>query len=143
LVAIAATTTLTFATSCGFKKYCRPSWCSFRRKSALLVRQITKLGEAFQAKIVNYADDSVILSRGFAAEAPNWTWQVMAGIGLTRPYGQKRSLRIALKTQGLPVWDSASMVTTPPCGTEDGYLREARRSEDQTSAVWCIPVFPS
>jgi RNA-directed DNA polymerase len=46
--------------------------------------RITKRGEAFQAKIVNYADDFVILSRGFVAEALNWTRQVMAGIGLTR-----------------------------------------------------------
>ena len=45
--------------------------------------RITKRGEAFQAQVVNYADDFVILSRGFAAEALNWTRQVMARIGLT------------------------------------------------------------
>ena len=45
--------------------------------------RITKRGEAFQAQVVNYADDFVILSRGFAAEALNWTRQVMMRIGLT------------------------------------------------------------
>ena len=45
--------------------------------------RITKRGEVFQAQIVNYADDFVILSRGFAAEALNWTRQVMMRIGLT------------------------------------------------------------
>ena len=39
--------------------------------------------EAFQAEIVNYADDFVILSRGHAARALDWTRNVMARIGLT------------------------------------------------------------
>jgi RNA-directed DNA polymerase len=44
-----------------------------------------KLGrsEAFQARVVNYADDFVILSRGHAAEALEWTRKVMTRIGLT------------------------------------------------------------
>lgn len=45
--------------------------------------RITKRGEAFQAQVVNYADAFVILSRGFAAKALNWTRQVTARIGLT------------------------------------------------------------
>ena len=45
--------------------------------------RITKRGEVLQAQIVNYADDFVILSRGFAVEALNWTRQVMVRIGLT------------------------------------------------------------
>jgi len=45
--------------------------------------RITRRGEVFQAQVVNYADDFVILSRGFAAEALNWTRQVMARVGLT------------------------------------------------------------
>ena len=45
--------------------------------------RIPKRGDAFQAQVVNYADDFVILSRGFAAEALNWTRQVMMRIGLT------------------------------------------------------------
>ena len=40
-------------------------------------------GEAYQAHVVNYADDFVILSRGYAAEALAWTRQVMTKLGLT------------------------------------------------------------
>jgi RNA-directed DNA polymerase len=39
--------------------------------------------EVWQAHIVNYADDFVILSRGHAAEALAWTDGVMARLGLT------------------------------------------------------------
>jgi RNA-directed DNA polymerase len=39
--------------------------------------------EAFQARVINYADDFVILSRGHAAEALDWTRKVMTRIGLT------------------------------------------------------------
>ena len=35
-------------------------------------------GIAYRAHIIAYADDFVILSRGHAAEALAWTWQVMA-----------------------------------------------------------------
>jgi RNA-directed DNA polymerase len=45
--------------------------------------RITGRGEAFQAQVVNYADDFVILSRRSAAEALNWTRNVMTRIGLT------------------------------------------------------------
>ena len=40
-------------------------------------------GEAFRARVVNYADDFVILSRKFAAEALAWTKAVMTRLGLT------------------------------------------------------------
>jgi len=43
----------------------------------------TGRGEAFGASVVNYADDFVILSRGGAARALDWTRQVMARLGLT------------------------------------------------------------
>ena len=43
----------------------------------------TERGEAYQAQIVTYADDFVILSRGHAAEALAWTRQVMTRLGLT------------------------------------------------------------
>src|SRR3989475_6114101 len=43
----------------------------------------TKRGEQFEAQIVNYADDFVILSRGKAKEALNWTRQVVTRLGLT------------------------------------------------------------
>jgi RNA-directed DNA polymerase len=45
--------------------------------------RITGRGEVFQAQVVNYADDFVILSRGCAAGALNWTRSVMTRIGLT------------------------------------------------------------
>jgi RNA-directed DNA polymerase len=40
-------------------------------------------GEVFQAHVVNYADDFVILSRGHADEALAWTRRVMTRLGLT------------------------------------------------------------
>jgi RNA-directed DNA polymerase len=43
----------------------------------------TKRGEQYDAEIVNYADDFVILSRGHAAEALNWTRQVVTCLGVT------------------------------------------------------------
>jgi len=43
----------------------------------------TGKGEQYRAVIVNYADDFVILSRGYAAEAREWTGKVMSRIGLT------------------------------------------------------------
>jgi RNA-directed DNA polymerase len=39
-------------------------------------------GTAYQARVVNYADDFVILSRGYAAEALAWTADVMTRLGL-------------------------------------------------------------
>jgi RNA-directed DNA polymerase len=43
----------------------------------------TGRGEAYQARIVSYADDFVILSRKFSAEALAWTRQAMIKLGLT------------------------------------------------------------
>jgi RNA-directed DNA polymerase len=60
--------------------------------------RITGRGEAFQAQIVNYADDFVILSRGHAAEALNWTRSVMTRIGLTLN-GTKTSIKQARREQ--------------------------------------------
>ncbi len=45
--------------------------------------RITQRGKQFRAQIVNYADDFVILSRRHAAEARDWTRQVMTRLGLT------------------------------------------------------------
>ena len=45
--------------------------------------RITGRGEFFQAQVVNYADDFVILSRRKAVEALDWTRTVMSRIGLT------------------------------------------------------------
>src|SRR6204780_3177117 len=43
----------------------------------------TGRGEAWDAYVINYADDFVILSRGYAAEALAWTDGVMTRLGLT------------------------------------------------------------
>lgn len=40
-------------------------------------------GERWKARIITYADDFVILSRGHAAEAREWTQRVMSRLGLT------------------------------------------------------------
>jgi hypothetical protein len=45
--------------------------------------RITGGGEIFRAQVINYADDFVILSRGYAMEALNWTRSVITWIGLT------------------------------------------------------------
>ena len=54
----------------------------------------TRRGEQFQAHIVNYADDFVILSRGMAKESLEWTRGVVACLGLTLNE-QKTSVRNA------------------------------------------------
>ena len=51
--------------------------------SQISVWRITGRGDAFQAHVVAYADDFVILSRGCAAEALAWTKAVMTKLGLT------------------------------------------------------------
>src|SRR3954451_24365469 len=43
----------------------------------------TKRGDQFHAHLVSYADDFVILSRGKAAQALDWTRRVVARLGLT------------------------------------------------------------
>ena len=45
--------------------------------------RISQRGQVFQAHIVNYADDFVILSRGCADQAMTWTDRVMTRLGLS------------------------------------------------------------
>ena len=45
--------------------------------------RLTGRGEAFNAHVISYADDFVILSRGHAEEALTWTKAVMTKLGLT------------------------------------------------------------
>jgi RNA-directed DNA polymerase len=45
--------------------------------------RLTGCGEAFRARVIAYADDFVILSRGCAAEALAWTKAVITRLGLT------------------------------------------------------------
>jgi RNA-directed DNA polymerase len=56
----------------------------------------TGRGEQFQARIVNYADDFVIVSRGKAADALGWTRGVLTRLGLTLNE-KKTSIRNARK----------------------------------------------
>src|SRR6266853_6262635 len=58
----------------------------------------TRRGEQFQARIVNYADDFVILSRGHAEEALSWTRGVLERLELTINE-KKTSLRNAHREQ--------------------------------------------
>jgi RNA-directed DNA polymerase len=44
--------------------------------------RLSRRGEAFRAHVVNYADDFVILSCGYAAEALAWTKAAMTKLGL-------------------------------------------------------------
>jgi RNA-directed DNA polymerase len=45
--------------------------------------RLTGCGAAFRAHVISYADDFVILSRGYAAEALAWTKAMMTKLGLT------------------------------------------------------------
>jgi RNA-directed DNA polymerase len=45
--------------------------------------RVTGKSKAFRAQVVTYADDFVILSRGHAAEALDWTRSMMTRLGLT------------------------------------------------------------
>jgi len=45
--------------------------------------RITERGKAFQAHVITYADDFVILTQRHAIEAQNWTREVMTCLGLT------------------------------------------------------------
>ena len=71
--------------------------------------RITGRGEAFQAQVVKYADDFVILSRHHAAEALNWTRNVVTRIGLTLNE-TKTSIKAACQEQfdfRLHIWTVA------------------------------------
>ena len=56
--------------------------------------RLQEKGQQYRAKIVAYADDFVILSRGYAEQARDWTQTVMSRIGLTLN-AQKTSIRDA------------------------------------------------
>src|SRR5262249_11489886 len=60
--------------------------------------RLQEKGEQWRAEVVAYADDFVILTRGHAGEARDWTQQVMSRIGLTLNE-QKTSIRDAWKEE--------------------------------------------
>ena len=63
--------------------------------------RLTARGKALRARIVAYADDFVILSRRYAAEALAWTKAVMERLGLMLN-DAKTSLKNATGTLRLP-----------------------------------------
>jgi RNA-directed DNA polymerase len=70
----------------------------------------TRRGEQFRAHIVNYADDFVILSRGKATEALDWTRGVLERLELTLNE-KKTSVRNARRSDSI-FWDTHSGRTT-------------------------------
>ena len=79
--------------------------------------RLTERGEAFQAHIVAYADDFVILSRCRAAEALAWTRQAMVKLGLALNEA-KTSLKDACKQR----FDFLGYTFGPHHRTKDGRL---------------------
>lgn len=72
-------------------------------------------GAAFHAEVINYADDFVILSRGSAAEALDWTRVVMPRLGLTLNEA-KTSIKQASKER----FDFLGYTFGPHCFRKDG-----------------------
>lgn len=76
----------------------------------------TKRGEQYDAQIVNYADDFVILSRGKAAEALNWTRQVVDRMGVALNEA-KTSIKQARKES----FNFLGYTFGPHCYKKDGH----------------------
>ena len=72
--------------------------------------RITRRNEVFRARVVAYADDFVILSRGCAAEALDWTRRVMTRIGLTLNKAKTRIKQA--RRERLIFWDIARAVSS-------------------------------
>jgi RNA-directed DNA polymerase len=79
--------------------------------------RITGQGEVFQAQVINYADDFVILSRGCAAEALNWTRSVMTRLELTLNEA-KTSIKQARRER----FDFLGYTFGPHCLRKDGHM---------------------
>jgi len=76
----------------------------------------TKRGERYQARVVNYADDFVILSRRKAVEALEWTREVITRLGLTLNE-TKTSIRQARKES----FNFLGYTFGPHCYRKDGH----------------------
>jgi RNA-directed DNA polymerase len=76
----------------------------------------TGRGAAYRARVISYADDFVILSRGHAAEALAWTRTVMARLGLTLNEA-KTSVRDARHGR----FDFLGYTFGPHCFRKDGH----------------------
>ena len=77
--------------------------------------RIKGCGEAFRAHLVNYADDFVILSRGHAHEALEWTTAVMTRIGLSINEG-----KTSVKDVRTESFDFLGYTFGPKYGCRDG-----------------------
>src|SRR3954451_9024679 len=75
----------------------------------------TRRGEQFQARVVNYADDFVILSRGKAAEALEWTRNVVTRLGLTL-----NEAKTSIKQARKECFNFLGYAFGPHCYTKDG-----------------------
>ena len=78
--------------------------------------RITGRGEAFRAAVVAYADDFVILSRGYAAEALSWTRSVMGRIHLTL-----NEAKTSIKRARTESFDFLGYTFGPHCFKKDGW----------------------
>jgi RNA-directed DNA polymerase len=93
---------------------------------------------AWQAHVINYADDFVILSRGYAAEALAWTDRVMTRLGLSLNR-TKTCLRNARQEQ----FDFLGYSFGPHCLRQDGRWytgaspskKSVQRLKDKVSAI--------
>jgi RNA-directed DNA polymerase len=75
----------------------------------------TRRGEQFQARVVNYADDFVILSCGKAAEALEWTRNVVTRLGLTL-----NEAKTSIKQARKECFNFLGYTFGPHCYTKDG-----------------------
>ena len=99
----------------------------------------TGRGEAWQAHVINYADDFVILSRGHAAEALAWTDRVMARLGLS--LNRTKTLRVrctdgAVRLPGLQL--RAALLSGRPAAGTSGPARRSKsvqRLKDKVGAI--------
>src|SRR5262245_8525420 len=75
----------------------------------------TKRGEQFQARVVNYADDFVILSRDHAMEALEWTRHVVTRLGLTL-----NEAKTSIKQANKECFNFLGYTFGPHCYKKDG-----------------------
>src|SRR5467141_2733556 len=77
--------------------------------------RLTGCGDTFQAHVVSYADDFVILSRGRAAEALAWTKAAMTKLGLTL-----NEVKTSLKDARTERFDFLGYTFGPHCYQRNG-----------------------
>ena len=93
--------------------------------------RLSRRGEAFRAHVVNYADDFVILSCGYAAEALAWTKAAMTKLGLTLNEA-KTSVKNARKES----FDFLGYTLGPKCDRRDGrWYRGASPSKTSVGRI--------